>query len=118
MSSPGSDQSGRRHGPLTQTAEPARAILVVETIDVVADRGYFKIEDIKACEKAGMTPCVPKPQRGSSVSNGFSARMSSATRGARRIHRSGREFEPTTDQRALVQNAAAFGINQADIAKS
>ena len=26
------------------------------------------------------------------------------------------EFEPTTDQRALVQNAAAFGINQADIA--
>jgi len=26
------------------------------------------------------------------------------------------EFEPTADQRALVQNAAAFGINQADIA--
>jgi hypothetical protein len=46
-------------------------ILEVETIDVVADRGYFKIEDIAACEKAGMTPYVPKPQRGSSVSNGF-----------------------------------------------
>jgi hypothetical protein len=58
-------------GLLTQTAEPARAILEVETIDVVADRGYFKIEDIEACEKAGMTPYVPKPQRGSSVSNGF-----------------------------------------------
>jgi hypothetical protein len=43
-------------GLLTQTAEPARAILEVETIDVVADRGYFKIEDIEACEKAGMTP--------------------------------------------------------------
>jgi Transposase DDE domain len=49
----------------------ARAILEVETIDVVADRGYFKIEDIEACEQAGMTPYVPKPQRGSSVSNGF-----------------------------------------------
>jgi hypothetical protein len=24
----------------------------VETIDVVADKGYFKIEDIEACEKA------------------------------------------------------------------
>src|SRR3984893_8070342 len=36
-------------GLLTQTAEPARAILDVETIDVVADRGYFKIEDIEAC---------------------------------------------------------------------
>ena len=58
-------------GLLTQTAEPARAILEVATIDVVADRGYFKIEDIATCEKAGMTPYVPKPQRGSSVSNGF-----------------------------------------------
>jgi len=44
---------------LTETAEPARAILDVEHIDVVADRGYFKIEDIEACEKAGMTPYVP-----------------------------------------------------------
>ena len=58
-------------GLLTQTAEPARAILDVENIDVVADRGYFKIEDIEACEKAGLTPHVPKPQRGSSVRKGF-----------------------------------------------
>jgi transposase len=58
-------------GLLTQTAEPARAILDVEHIDVVADRGYFKIEDIEACEKAGMTPYVPQPQRGSSVKNGL-----------------------------------------------
>ena len=35
------------------------------------DRGYFKIEDIEACEKAGLTPHVPKPQRGSSVRNVF-----------------------------------------------
>jgi hypothetical protein len=40
-------------GLLTQTAEPARAILDIETIDIVNDRGYFKIEDIEACEKAG-----------------------------------------------------------------
>ena len=39
-------------GLLKQTAEPAREILGVERIDVVADRGYFKIEDIEACEKA------------------------------------------------------------------
>jgi hypothetical protein len=50
-------------GLLTQTAEPARDILGVETIDVVADRGYFKIEDIEACEKAHCIPHVPKPQR-------------------------------------------------------
>ena len=61
-------------GLLTQTAEPARAVLGVEQIDVVADRGYFKFEDIEACEQAGMTPYVPKPQRGSAVREGFFAK--------------------------------------------
>jgi transposase/IS5 family transposase len=58
-------------GLLQATAEPARAILEVETIDVVADAGYFRTEDIEACEKAGLTPHVPRPQRGSSASQGF-----------------------------------------------
>ena len=58
-------------GLLTETAEPAKEILGVETIDVVADKGYFKIEDIEACERAGMEPYVPRPQRGPSVRAGF-----------------------------------------------
>jgi transposase len=58
-------------GLLKETAEPARAILGVEQIDVVADRGYFKIEDIVACDEAGLTPHVPKPQRGSGERRGF-----------------------------------------------
>src|SRR5580693_1440239 len=58
-------------GLLQQTAEPARQILDVETIDFVADKGYFKSENIAACEKAGRTPHVPKPQRGAAVANGF-----------------------------------------------
>src|SRR5580704_2482125 len=41
-------------GLLAQTAEPAKEALGVERIAVVADRGYFKIEDIEACEKAGI----------------------------------------------------------------
>jgi len=57
-------------GLLTQTAEPAKEILGVETIEVVADRGYFKAEDIEACENAGMVPYVPRPQRGPSVRTG------------------------------------------------
>jgi hypothetical protein len=40
-------------------------------INVVADRGYFKSEDIEACEKSGCVPFVPTPQRGSSVRAGF-----------------------------------------------
>src|SRR5947209_1829785 len=58
-------------GLLTQTAEPAKEVLGVEQIAVVADRGYFKIEDIEACEKAGMEPYVPRPQRGPSVKAGL-----------------------------------------------
>jgi transposase len=58
-------------GLLTQTAAPAKDVLGVEQIAVVADRGYFKIEDIEACEKAGMAPYVPRPQRGASVKAGF-----------------------------------------------
>jgi Transposase DDE domain len=58
-------------GLLTETAEPAKQILDVEQIAVVADRGDFKIEDIEACEKAGMEPYVPRPQRGPSVRAGL-----------------------------------------------
>jgi transposase len=58
-------------GLLQKTAEPARQILQVEKIDVVADKGYFRIEDIASCEEAGLTPHVPRPQRGPAVKNGF-----------------------------------------------
>jgi transposase len=58
-------------GQLTQTAAPAKDVLGVETIAVVADKGYFKIEDIEACEKAGIEPYVPRPQRGPSVKAGL-----------------------------------------------
>src|SRR5271157_4879965 len=58
-------------GLLQKTAEPARQILQVEKIDVAADKGYFKSEDIEACEKAGLTPHVPRPQRGPAVREGF-----------------------------------------------
>jgi transposase/IS5 family transposase len=58
-------------GLLQRTAEPAREILEVEKIDVVADKGYFRTEDIASCEEAGLTPHVPRPQRGAAVKNGF-----------------------------------------------
>jgi transposase len=58
-------------GLLQATSEPAREILGIDRIDVVADKGYFRTEDIAACENAGLTPYVPRPQRGSSASHGF-----------------------------------------------
>ena len=58
-------------GLLTETAEAAKEALGVETIEAVADKGYFKTEDIEACERAGIVPYVPRPQRGPSVRAGL-----------------------------------------------
>ena len=42
-------------------AKETKATLEVESLDVVADRGYFSSEEILACEKAGITVTLPKP---------------------------------------------------------
>jgi hypothetical protein len=43
-------------------AQTARAALHSDNLDVVADRGYFKGEEILACERAGVAVTLPKPQ--------------------------------------------------------
>ena len=57
-------------GLLTETASVARGNLKAERMAVVADKGYFKIEDIEACEAEGVTPYVPKPNRSPARSAG------------------------------------------------
>ncbi len=46
---------------LSNVAEQARTEMGVETLDVVADRGYYDGEEIKACEDADITVTLPKP---------------------------------------------------------
>ncbi|MEH6633635.1 MAG: IS1182 family transposase [Halopseudomonas aestusnigri] len=58
-------------GLLAKTAGPARSILGVDKIEVVADRGYYKIEDIEACEEENLVTYVSKPLRGSAVAAGY-----------------------------------------------
>ena len=58
-------------GLLARTAEAAMATLGVDRIEAVADKGYFKIEDVEACEKAGITAYLPKPVRGPAVRENF-----------------------------------------------
>jgi transposase len=57
-------------GLLAVTAGAAREALGVERIDAVADMGYYKGEDIEACEANGITPYVARPERGSAIANG------------------------------------------------
>jgi transposase len=46
---------------LTKMAQQAKKALGTDALSVVADRGYFKSEEIRACEEAGITTYVPKP---------------------------------------------------------
>ena len=47
-------------GHLGSMAEQAREALDAETIEAFADRGYFKSEEIVACEEAGIDVYVPR----------------------------------------------------------
>ncbi len=61
----GSDRS-----QLSPVAKEAKAVLEVENLDAVADRGYFSSEEILACEEAGITVTLPKPMTSNSKAEG------------------------------------------------
>jgi hypothetical protein len=52
----GSDRS-----QLAAVAKHAKAVLDRDTLDVVADRGYYNGDEIRACEQAGIDAYLPKP---------------------------------------------------------
>src|SRR5499425_258915 len=55
---------------LSNMAEQARIAMGVETLDAVADRGYYASEEIRACEEAGITVTLPKPMTSNSKAEG------------------------------------------------
>jgi transposase len=55
---------------LKSMAEQARNALGCKELSVVADRGYFKSEEILACAQANIRPIVPKPQTSNSKAEG------------------------------------------------
>ena len=61
----GSDRS-----QLANMAEQAKAALHADNLEAVADRGYFKGEEILECEQAGVTVTLPKPQTSGAKSDG------------------------------------------------
>jgi transposase len=52
---------GSDRAQLADISKRAKAALVVDDLDVVADRGYFDSEEILACERVGITVTLPKP---------------------------------------------------------
>jgi transposase len=61
---------GSDRAQLSPMAMAAKAALGVETLDAVADRGYFSGEEILECENAGITVMLPKPMTSNSKAEG------------------------------------------------
>jgi transposase len=52
---------GNDRDQLAAMAAEAKAAMGAPALDVLADRGYFKGQEVLACEALGVTPYVPKP---------------------------------------------------------
>src|SRR3989440_12198680 len=67
--------SGSDRAQLANIAKQAKAVLKAETLEAVADRGYFSSPEILECHEAGITVTLPKP-----LTSGPSRRGASASR--------------------------------------
>jgi len=61
---------GLDRAQLSAMAKQARAAMGAGELTVVADRGYFKSEEILACERAGLSAIVAKPLTSNSRAGG------------------------------------------------
>ena len=61
---------GSDRNQLTNMAKQARAAIDTEDLTVVADRGYFKGEEILSCHEAGIIPIVPKTVTSNATAEG------------------------------------------------
>jgi len=61
---------GTDKSQLANMANQAKAALRSESLEAFADRGYFKGEEILACQEAGITVTLPKPQTSDAKSEG------------------------------------------------
>ena len=62
--------SGSDRAQLANVAKQAKAVLRAETLEAVADRGYFNSPEILACHEAGITVTLPKPLTSGAKSDG------------------------------------------------
>ncbi len=62
---------GHDRQQLHTMATQAKAALGVKALDVVADRGYFKGEEILACDDDGITTYLPKPRTSNNLAKGL-----------------------------------------------
>jgi hypothetical protein len=62
---------GSDRGMLSMRAIKARTEMGVKELEVVADRGYYKGQEIKICDDAGMTVYIPKSRTSNNRARGL-----------------------------------------------
>lgn len=64
-------QEGHDRHQLHRMASQAKEALEVDDLEVVADRGYFKGEEILACDQDNITTYLPRPLTSGSIKKGL-----------------------------------------------
>ncbi|MGE3915322.1 MAG: transposase [Hyphomicrobiaceae bacterium] len=62
--------SGSDRAQLANVGKQAKAVLGVEKLEAVADRGYYNSPEILECERSGITVTLPKPMTSGAKSEG------------------------------------------------
>ena len=62
--------TGSDRSQLANVAKAVKAVLQVDKLEVVADRGYYHGEEILACEQAGIAVTLPKPMTSGAKAQG------------------------------------------------
>jgi hypothetical protein len=62
---------GHDRNQLSHMANNAKQVIGTEALEVVADRGYFKGEELRACEQANITTFLPRPQTSGNMAKGL-----------------------------------------------
>jgi macrodomain Ter protein organizer (MatP/YcbG family) len=62
--------SGSDRAQLANMGRQAKAVLGVDKLEAVADRGYYNSPEILACEEAGITVTLPKPMTSGAKAEG------------------------------------------------
>jgi transposase len=63
--------NGSDRAQLVSMSQQAKDVLATDELTVVADRGYYSGEEIRACEQAGITAYLPKVQTSGNQAKGY-----------------------------------------------
>jgi transposase len=107
-------------GQLSTMAKKAKETLGVEALEVVADRGYYNGEEVKASEQSGITAYVPKPNNSSNLKRGLFTKEDFVYDAAKDCYRcpAGKELSyrfDSVEQGRSVRCYEIFGCNSCEL---